>query len=804
VTGGIGESPRRPDGTLKVKGEFAYSSDLWAEGMLWGATVRSPHPRARLRSVETAKALAMPGVMAVLTSEDVPGRKTYGLEIPDQPVLAWEDVRYQGEPVALVAADHPETARRAAAQVAVDYEVLDPLVDPEAAMAADAPRLHPKGNVLRHIRIRHGAEQPSADVVVTGEYEVGMQDQAFLGPESGLAVPDGEGGVDLYVSTQWLHVDRDQLAASLDLPPEQVRITLAGVGGAFGAREDLSMQIHACLLALRTGRPVKILYSREESFFGHVHRHPARLRYEHGATRDGRLVYVKARIVLDGGAYASSSTAVCSNAACFAVGPYEVPSATIDCTVVYTDNPPCGAMRGFGAVQTCFAYETQMDRLAAELGMDPVELRLRNAMTTGSRLPTGQAVEGPAPVAELLRRVRAVPLPPDRPTGPPDLRTLPGGVSNVTHGEGVRRGIGYAVGFKNVGYSEGFDDYSTARVRLAVVAGEPQVEVHTAAAEVGQGLVTVQAQIARTELGVERVVVLPADTQVGSAGSSSASRQTWMTGGAVKAACEAVRDRVLELAARKLDRPAGELALEGGSVVTGDPSDSTGAVEIDLTDAADAVRLPLAELLAGEAIEETREYHHRRTRALDPETGQGEAHVAFAFAAHRAVVDVDTELGLVKVAEIATAQDVGKAINPQAVEGQIEGGIAQGLGLAVMEEIQVADGQVRNPSFTDYLIPTVLDMPPVRLDVLELGHPDSPYGLRGIGEPPTISSTPAIVAAIRAATGRPLTRVPVRPEHIVGVPSPESADRPPATAGRAGPPEAADGAARPDPDSEGG
>jgi xanthine dehydrogenase D subunit len=773
VTGGVGESPRRPDGTLKVKGEFAYSSDLWAEGMLWGATVRSPHPRARIRSIETTAALAMPGVLAVLTSEDVPGRKTYGLEIPDQPVLAWEDVRYQGEPVALIAADHPETARRAAAKVAVDYEVLDPLVDPEAAMAEGAPPLHPKGNVLRHIRIRHGDQEATADVVVSGEYEVGMQDQAFLGPESGLAVPDGEGGVDLYVSTQWLHVDRDQLAASLDLPPEQVRITLAGVGGAFGAREDLSMQIHACLLALRTGRPVKILYSREESFFGHVHRHPARLRYEHGAGADGRLVYVKAAIVLDGGAYASSSTAVCSNAACFAVGPYEVAGATVDCTVVYTDNPPCGAMRGFGAVQTCFAYETQMDRLAAELGMDPVELRLRNAMGPGSRLPTGQAVEGAAPVAELLRRVRTMALPEDRPPGPPDLRSLPGGVSNVTHGEGVRRGVGYAVGFKNIGYSEGFDDYSTAMVRLSVVAGEPQVEVHTAAAEVGQGLVTVQAQIARTELGVERVVVLPADTQVGSAGSSSASRQTWMTGGAVKAACEAVRDRVLELAAAKLGRPVAELALEGGSVVAGDGPGSDPAVEIDLVDPSAAELLPLADLLAEQVVEETREYHHRETRVLDPETGQGEAHVAFAFAAHRAVVDVDTELGLVKVVEIATAQDVGKAINPQAVEGQIEGGIAQGLGLAVMEEIQVAGGQVRNPSFTDYLIPTVLDMPPVRLDVLELGHPDSPYGLRGIGEPPTISSTPAIVAAIRAATGRPLPRVPVRPEHIVDVPAPE-------------------------------
>ncbi len=763
VTGGVGESVRRPDGTLKVKGEFAYSSDLWAEGMLWGATVRSPHPRARIRAIETAEALTTPGVLAVLTHEDVPGRKTYGLEIADQPVLAFPDVRYQGEAVALVAADHPETARRAAARVAVDYQVLEPLVDAEAAMAEDAPPLHPGGNLLRHIPIRRGVQDAAAEVVVAGTYELGMQDQAFLGPESGLAVPDGEGGVDLYVSTQWLHVDRDQLAASLDLPPERVRITLAGVGGAFGAREDLSMQIHACMLALRTGRPVKILYSREESFFGHVHRHPGRLHYEHGATSDGRLVYVKARIVLDGGAYASSSTAVCANAACFAVGPYQVPNATIDCYVVYTDNPPCGAMRGFGAVQTCFAYESQMDRLADALGMDPVELRIANAMDTGSSLPTGQRVEGPAPVAEMLRRLRAVPLPPERRAEPLDLRELPGGVSNVTHGEAVRRGVGYAAGFKNVSYSEGFDDYATARVRLSVVAGEPQAEVHTAAAEVGQGLVTVQAQIARTELGVERVVVLPADTQVGSAGSSSASRQTWMTGGAVKAACEAVRARVLERAAAKLGRDAAGLALAGGFVL------STGRAASAPPVNPGAVLIGLADLLGADAVEETREHHHRPTMPLDPETGQGDAHLAYAFAVHRAVVDVDTELGLVKVVEIATAQDVGRAMNPQAVEGQIEGGIAQGLGLALMEEIQVAGGEVRNPSFTDYLIPTVLDMPPVRAEVLELGHPDSPYGLKGVGEPPTISSTPAIVAAIRAASGRPLTRVPVRPEHIVGL-----------------------------------
>ena len=750
ASGRVGQSPRRADGAGKVRGDFTYSSDLTVEGMLWGATVRSPHPYARIVAIDATEARGMPGVHAVLTHQDVPGQKMYGLEIQDQPVLAIDVVRYWGEAVALVAADHPEHARRAAQSVRVTYDVREPLTDPERALTDAAPRLHPDGNVTRHVKIRHGEQNARAEVVVSGEYEIGMQDQAPLGPESGLAIPDGDGGVDLHIATQWLHVDRDQLSGILALPPEKVRLTMAGVGGAFGAREDLSMQAHACLLALRTGRPVKMSYSRPESFVGHVHRHPGKLTYEHGATRDGKLVYVKARVMLDGGAYASSSTAVIANACCFAVGPYECPNATVDGWVMYTNNPPCGAMRGFGSVQNCYAHEAQMDKLAAALDMDPVELRKRNAMKTGSHLITGQVVEGPAPVAELLDRISKMSLPAIVGAGHRDLTQMPGGVSNTTHGEGVRRGVGYAVGFKNVGYSEGFDDYSTARVRLSVVNGRPRAEVHTAAAEVGQGLVTVQAQIAATELGVSEVVVLQADTRVGSAGSSSASRQTYITGGAVKAASEAVRERVLEMARSEFGRSSAA-RLEGDAVVSSDGE----------------VIVTLGTLLGDEVIEETREFRPRRTHRLDAETGQANAHLQYAFAAHRAVVDVDTELGLVKVVELATAQDVGKAINPQAVEGQLEGGAAQGLGLAVMEEIQVKDGVIRNASFTDYLLPTILDMPPVRMDILELGDPLSPYGLRGVGEPPTISSGPAIVAAIRAATGRPITRVPVRPHDIV-------------------------------------
>ncbi|MFF8457409.1 xanthine dehydrogenase subunit D [Streptomyces albidoflavus] len=776
--GGIGESTLRPDGTLKVTGEFAYASDMWHEDMLWGHTLRSPHAHARIVSVDTAEALAQAGVYAVLTHDDLPAEvKNYGLEIQDTPALAHGRVRHHGEPVALVAADHPETARRAAAKIKVVYEELPLVTDEASATAPGAPLLHegrddhhaahtPHPNIVHRQPIVHGdvaAGRARADVVVTGEYVFGMQDQAFLGPESGLAVPAEDGGVDLYVATQWLHADLRQIAPVLGLPEEKVRMTLSGVGGAFGGREDLSMQIHACLLALRTGKPVKMVYNRFESFFGHVHRHPAKLHYEHGATRDGKLTHLVCRIVLDGGAYASSSPAVVGNAASLGAGPYVIDNVEIETLALYTNNPPCGAMRGFGAVQACFAYEAQMDKLAAALGMDPVELRQLNAMEQGSVLPTGQSVDSPAPVAELLRRVKARPLPPERQWesagGAADVRALPGGLSNTTHGEGVVRGVGYAVGIKNVGFSEGFDDYSTARVRLQVAGGEPVAVVHTAMAEVGQGGITVHAQIARTELGVSQVTIHPADTQVGSAGSTSASRQTYVTGGAVKHACEAVREKVLERGRAKLGtyHPAwatAELLLEGGKVVTDGGE----------------VLASLAEVLGDEVVDLELEWRHRPTEPFDLRTGQGDGHVQYSFAAHRAVVEVDTELGLVKVVELACAQDVGKALNPLSVVGQIQGGSTQGLGVAVMEEIVVdpATAKVRNPSFTDYLIPTILDTPTIPVDVLELADDHAPYGLRGVGEAPTLSSTPAVLAAIRAATGLELNRTPVRPEHLTG------------------------------------
>lgn len=746
----IGENAPRPDGIPKVSGEFAFGNDMWIDGMLFGRTLRSPHPSARIVHIDISKALAMDGVHAVITADDVPGNKLYGLEHKDQPVFASDVVRFHGEAIAAVAADHPETARRACMAIDVEYEVWEPVVDAEVSITA--PPLHPDGNIFRHMFIRHGLpDSPESEgvVAVEGNYEIGMQDQAFLGPECALGIPLEDGGIELYVSTQWIHADRDQTAACLGLDPEKVRMTMAGVGGAFGGREDISLQIHTALLTMHTGRPVKLQYSREESFFGHVHRHPAKMWYRHSARADGTLAKIEARLVFDGGAYASTSSAVLSNASSFAHGPYNVEHAKIEGYSVRTNNPSCGAMRGFGAVQTCFAHEAQMDKLAAALGMDPIELRLKNALKTGDRNITGQLLTGAVPVAELIEQCVAHPLPAMGEVS--EMMGRPGGAGRTADAHHVKRGVGFAIGWKNLMFSEGFDDYSTARVRIDESPTGPVVTVHCACAEVGQGFVTLAQQIARTVLGLDDIVLHPADTKVGSAGSTSASRQTWMSGGAVQLACEAVLTHVFDALHETHRVDVETLVVVDDRIVAVDGS----GFEIAVVDA-----------VAGRSFEATIEHHHGTTARLDAD-GQGDAHVSFAFAAHRAVVDVDEELGLVRVVDITTTQDVGRLLNPRQALGQIEGGIAQGVGLAVMEEIIVTNGRVRNASFTDYLIPTTLDMPTVTIAALiEEPEPGAPFGAKGIGEPPTIASTAAVAAAIRNAIGRDLTRVPVRPQDI--------------------------------------
>ncbi|MGA0389146.1 MAG: molybdopterin cofactor-binding domain-containing protein, partial [Ilumatobacteraceae bacterium] len=487
VTGGLGQSPLRPDGIAKSEGAYEFSSDLSADNMLIGKTLRSPHQHARIVSINTAPALAISGVHRIITAEDVPGKPTYGLISSDQPVFAADVVRYIGEPIAAVVADDEEICARAIDAIEVTYEVLPALADARLARDPNTPSIHPDGNVIREQNVITGDVSVKGDVVVEEHYSIGMQDQAFLGLESALAIPDEDGaGVECHVATQWLHEDLGQVAACLDLPESAVRLVLGGVGGAFGGREDLSLQVHVCLLALATGRPVKMHYSRSESFLGHVHRHPAEIWMRHHATSDGILVKIEAEFVFDGGAYASTSSAVLVNAVTHAQGPYRCENADVKGIAVRTNNLPCGAMRGFGVVQACFAHERQMDLLAQACGLDPLEIRRRNAMSTGDRLITGQVVESVAPVSEIIEGLSRMPFPERAGAAEEHPYELPGGAGNTTRPDDVVRGIGYGLSIKNLMYSEAFDDYSTARCQLR----DGIVTLKFATAEVGQGFIT--------------------------------------------------------------------------------------------------------------------------------------------------------------------------------------------------------------------------------------------------------------------------------------------------------------------------
>lgn len=514
---GIGVSLPPADARAKTEGTFPYAADLWAEGLLWAAVLRSPHAHARIVSIDTSHARGMPGVRAVVTHEDVPGSPVHGRGRADRPVFASEVVRHHGEPIAAVAADHPDTARMAAAAVIVEYEVLEPVTDPEQAFEAEP--LHPDGNLVRHIPLQHGDPSATGEIVVEGQYRIGRQDPAPIGAEAGLAVPRPDGGVELYLASTDPHADRDTAAACYGLEPERVKVVVTGVPGATADREDQGFQLPLGLLALKTGCPVKLTATREESFLGHVHRHPTLLRYRHHADAEGKLVKVEAQILLDAGAYADTSSEALAAAVGFACGPYVVPNAFIEGWAVRTNNPPSGHVRGEGAMQVCAAYEAQMDKLAKKLGVDPAELRLRNALATGDILPTGQTVTCPAPVAELLQAVRDFPLPALPKDTPEDEWLLPGGPEGAGEPGAIRRGVGYGLGMVHMLGAEGADEVSTATVRVQ----DGVATVLCAAVETGQGFTTLARQIVQETLGIDEVHVAPVDTDQPPQGRAAAA-----------------------------------------------------------------------------------------------------------------------------------------------------------------------------------------------------------------------------------------------------------------------------------------
>ncbi|GAB2780766.1 xanthine dehydrogenase family protein molybdopterin-binding subunit [Streptomyces daliensis] len=742
---GLGASVPSLDAPAKTEGTFPYAADLWAEGLLWAAILRAPHPHARITSLDASAAESMPGVRAVVTHLDVPGDASHGRRVADQPAFARDMVRYYGEPIAAVAADHPDAARLAAAAIAVEYEVLEAVTDPEKSFESEP--LHPDGNLIRHIPLRYGDPDISGEIVVEGLYRIGRQDPAPIGAEAGLAVPRPDGGVEIYTASTDPHTDRNLAAACFGLAPEQVKIVVTGVPGAMGDREDTGMQVPLGLLAMKTGCPVKMAATREESFLGHAHRHPTLLRYRHHADAEGKLLKVEAQILLDAGAYADTSADALAAAVSFAAGPYVVPHAVIDGWAVRTNNPPSGHVRGEGAMQVCAAYEGQMDKLAAKLNMEPAELRMRNAMATGDLLPTGQTVTCPAPVAELLQAVRDEPLPALPKDGPERDWLLPGGPEGAGEPSAVRRGVGYALGMVHMLGAEGADEVSTATVK---VSGSVAT-VMCAAVETGQGFSTLARQIVQETLGIDEVHVASVDTDQPPAGAAARGRHTWVSGGAVERAAKMVRTQLLQPLAAKFGMSTELLSIADGKITSYDGVLST----------------TVAEALEGKELWATAQCRPHPTEPLD-ETGQGDAFVGLAFAAVRAVVDVDVELGSVRVVEMCVAQDVGRVLNPRQLRARIEAGVTQGVGAALTEHLRVARGVVRHPDLTAYALPTALDAPDIRIvRLVEERDVVAPFGAKAASAVPVVVSPAAVASAVRSATGRPVNRLPIRPQAAV-------------------------------------
>ncbi len=714
----VGQSVPRVDALDKVTGRALYPNDLSRPGMLHLKVLFAGRPHARILRLDTSRALQIPGVVAVLTAEDVPVNE-YGLDIPDQPVLCGDVVRFEGDQVAVVAAETEEAAAHAREQIEVLYEDLPVVSDPLAAMQPGAPLVHAgrPHNILEHFPIRKGALEAGfaqADVIVSGEYYLPMQEHAYLQPEAGLAYLEGDQVV-VEVAGQCAHDDRRQIAHALGLPPERVRVIYRAIGGAFGGREDISVQIILALAALKTGRPCKITWSREESIRGHSKRHQMFFRTRWGATREGRIVAAETELIADAGAYAYTSKMVLGQVVLTCTGVYEIPNVKVDGYMVYTNNVPGGAFRGFGSPQGIFVAEMQVERLAEALGMDSITLRERNLLRPDSLLAVGTPLPADLHLDHLLHKCAQVAgwkKMGDRWVAP--QITQPSDPAR-------RRGMGLAIGFKNVGFSYGFPDKAGVTIELHGAAEVEQAIVYYAGPECGQGTHTVISQIAAEALGLplEKVRLIPADTaRMPDSGYSSASRLTLMAGNAVLgAAAEALARWHNE------ERPA----------------------------------------IA------TYTYHAPPTSNYDRQTGYCVPNFSYGAAAQAVEVEVDTETGEITVRRVVNVVDVGRAINPRLIEGQVEGAVAQGIGYAALEHFITHEGVILTPTLSTYLTPTVLDIPSeLKTCILEQAEPIGPWGARGVGEMAILGIAPALVTAMRQATGRWFDRLPLTPPVVQG------------------------------------
>ncbi len=728
----VGKAAPNPNALAKIKGSARFTDDYSFPGMLHARTRRAGIPHARIRSINTEAAEALEGVRAVLTHADIPGRNAHGVVSIDWPVLCGTKVRYVGDAVAIVAADSDSIAAEAIELIEIDYEELPTVSDPITALAPDAPHVHeerPDGNLLKHIKVNKGDIDEGfeeADVIVDRTYRTPTTEHLFLEPECSIGVPAGYdpaefGGTrdpdavrgetamhdktTIYVGSQIPYTDRDQAAAALGIEPDDVRVVATLMGGGFGGKEDIAGQIHVALLAETCGRPVKMLYSRQESLLVHPKRHATVIRIKTGATSDGRLTAVQATLYGDGGAYASLSEKVLTRATTHATGPYAVANVKVDCFATYTNNVPCGAFRGFGVTQSCFAVESNMDILAEKLDIDAVELRRRNALRVGSETSTGQLMRESAGLCECIDKVVS------------DMRDDD---FRWSWDEGDRRfAWGLAVGYKNTGLGGGAPDKAEAEVE---VWHNPDTgllaEVRISSAEMGQGLPGVLAACAAEELGIERdrVTVLLGDTDFcPDGGPTTASRQSFVSGNAAR------------LAAREL---AGKLQT----------------------------------LAPGTSIKARHEYWAPKTRPLG--TG-GDMHVAFSFCAQAALCEIDRRTGEVTVHKVIAAHDVGRALNPLTLEGQIEGGIVMGIGYALTEHYIQEDGSPWTNVMARYKMPSITHAPRIVSHIVEHAVASGPFGAKGVGELPSIPTAPAISNAIYRATGVRVRSLPVDQDELL-------------------------------------
>ncbi len=725
----VGQSVPKIDAATKVRGQRKFPQDFNLEGQLYAKVVWSEYPHARVVKIDLSRAEALPGVVAILTSKDVPVNE-YGINIIDQPVLVGEGekVRWLGDRIAIVIAESEKVAQEARQLVRVEYEPLPVVTDPREAMKPDAPLIHEErgdSNILKHIKIRKGDIEKGfaeAEVVIESYYITPHVEHAYMQPEAGVGYIDEQGRVTVIAAAQWSHDDLHQISHMLDLPLDQVREIVPAIGGAFGGREDMYIQHLLALCAYCVRRPVKMVFDREESVMRTGKRHPYYMRCKWGATRAGRLTAMEMEIISDAGAYASTSVPVLSNTASFAAGPYVVPHAKVDAYTVYTNNAVTMAMRGFGSTQAAFVYEMQMNKLAEALGMDPVEVRMKNLMEDGSIALTGNPMPPGVGIREALKQVALAAGWKEEDGGwiKPDL-----GLPSAPY---RRRGIGVACGYKNVGYSFGFDDKTRVIVELAIdESGEiARALVKLGASDQGMGAHTALAQIAAEALGIdyEKVRVALVDTAaVPDAGSCSASRHVYMSGNAVIRACqEAVRKRQ-EAVQRGERRVSAEYEYHGRSV--------------------------------------------RPTTPYDDENGMCDPHIGYGYTSQIALVEVDVETGQTEVLKVWAAQDVGKAINPEMVKGQAGGGVHMGLGYALTEEFIQKEGLVKTRRFSEYHIPTVADMPREFIPfIVEVPDPTGPFGAKGVGEMTTLPTAPAIISAIHDAVGVWIDNLPATAEKV--------------------------------------